>query len=182
MGAVGFCVVSLVVFATVAFAERWLYQTLGLWGAYILWTVLFIVLGSAVFIPLIAPPYRRKWGAVFTGAFLTYAIGWVSAYFALPNLLGEWIGAFSGSVLMGLTFATGFGMFLCAPRLTGTVCLTLFVTNALGYFLGSIANEALKGQWGMLLWGGIYGIFLGAGIGATLSLLQTSPPRDERAE
>ena len=48
IGGIGFSVVSLCVFATVAFAERWMYTNLGLLGAYVVWTILFILLGGAV--------------------------------------------------------------------------------------------------------------------------------------
>jgi hypothetical protein len=48
-GAIGFGLASLCVFATVAFAERWMHQNLGLFGSYIAWIVLFILLSGAVF-------------------------------------------------------------------------------------------------------------------------------------
>ena len=48
-GAIGFGLVSLCVFATVAFAERWMYRNLGLSGSYLAWTVLFILLSGVVF-------------------------------------------------------------------------------------------------------------------------------------
>ena len=47
-GAVGFSLVSLLVFATVAFGERWMYTRLTVWGAYLAWTLAFILLGGAV--------------------------------------------------------------------------------------------------------------------------------------
>src|SRR5262249_58555555 len=53
IGSFGFCFASLCVFATVAFAERWMYRNLGLSGAYIAWTVLFIFLGGALLSPLV---------------------------------------------------------------------------------------------------------------------------------
>ena len=43
-GAIGFGLVSLFVFATVAYGERRMYQNLGMLGAYLTWTVTFIVL------------------------------------------------------------------------------------------------------------------------------------------
>ena len=46
LGGLGFGLASLLVFATVAFGERWMYTHLGLWGAYLAWTVLFIGLGG----------------------------------------------------------------------------------------------------------------------------------------
>ena len=48
----------------------------------------------------------------------------------------------------------------------------LFVTNSIGYFLGSALNDYFGGREGMLLWGAAYGLFLGAGIGAVLWFAQ----------
>jgi hypothetical protein len=53
--------------------------------------------------------------------------------------------------------------------------MLLFIANSAGYFLGSAINEYVGGPSGMLLWGVVYGLFLGAGIGALLSLLQVMP-------
>src|SRR5262245_62761731 len=58
IGGFGFCFASLCVFATVAFAERWMYRNLGLSGAYIVWTALFILLGGALLSPLVIGPGR----------------------------------------------------------------------------------------------------------------------------
>jgi hypothetical protein len=59
-GAIGFGIVSLCVFATVAFAERWMYQNLGLLGSYLTWTVLFILLSGAVFGSLVVERRRLR--------------------------------------------------------------------------------------------------------------------------
>src|ERR1051326_7436856 len=48
-GAIGFALVSLCVFATVAFGERWMYRNLGVLGSYVAWMVLFVVLSGALF-------------------------------------------------------------------------------------------------------------------------------------
>ncbi|MCG8605049.1 hypothetical protein MJD09_08635 [bacterium] len=53
IGSVGFCLASLCMFATVAFSERWMYNNLGVLGAYLIWTMLFIGLGGVVFPPLV---------------------------------------------------------------------------------------------------------------------------------
>ncbi len=173
-GAIGFGLVSLCVFATVAFAERWMYQTLGLLGAYLAWTVLFILLSGAVFGSLIVVRWRLpKFYFLFGLAFFAYAAGWVVAYFTLRNTAGEWLGALAGSVLMAVVFAAGFGRL----RSTGKLSAVLFVSNALGYFLGSALNNSFGGRPGMLLWGVAYGVFFGAGIGAALHLVQQEPRR-----
>ena len=58
IGSLGFLLASLCVFATVAFAEGWMYRSLGLSGAYVVWTVLFIFLGGALLSPLVIGPGR----------------------------------------------------------------------------------------------------------------------------
>jgi hypothetical protein len=170
-GAIGFGLVSLCVFATVAFGERWMYKTLGLTGAYLTWTVLFIALSGAVFGSLVVVRWRLpKFYLLFGLAFFAYAAGWMLAYFTLRNTAGEWVGSLAGSIFMALVFAAGF------RSLSSTVKLStlLFVTNSLGYFLGSALNNLLGGHPGMLLWGVAYGLFFGAGIGAALHLVQRS--------
>lgn len=170
-GAIGFSVVSLIVFATVAFGERWMYRNLGLLGAYLVWTALFILLGGGVLGTLVAGRWRLpKFYLLYGLAFLFYAIGWVAAYFSLRGTAGEWVGSLAGSFLMALVFAVGFNMI----RSTLKFSVLLFVANSLGYFIGSLLNDSVGGRGGMLLWGLVYGLFLGAGMGAVLHYCQVA--------
>jgi hypothetical protein len=168
-GGLGFGVVSLCVFATVAFAERWMYRNLGVLGAYLVWTALFILLGGAVLGSLVVGRWRLpKFYLLYGLAFFAYAVGWVAAYFTLRDVPGEWVGSLAGSVLMALVFAAGFGAMRSALKFAAL----LFVANSVGYFLGAFLNGYFGGASGMLLWGAMYGLFLGAGIGAVLHLAQ----------
>lgn len=168
-GALGFCLVSLCVFATVAFAERWMYEQLGLYGAYLAWTALFILLGGGALGSLVGGRWRLPGFYILFGlAFFAYAFGWVGAYFTLRGAAGEWAGSLAGSLLMGCVFALGFGV----PRAALKLSAMLFVANTVGYFLGSALNDLAGGRAGMLLWGGTYGLFLGAGLGAALHTAQ----------
>lgn len=169
-GGLSFGLVSLCVFATVAFAERWLYTRLGLVGAYLAWTLLFIIPGGAVLHALVVGERRGiKFYLLFGAAFFAYAVGWVLPYFMLSGgAAGEWVGSLAGSVLMGLVFAVGFGVL----RTALVLCVILFVANSTGYFLGSALNDSIGGRVGMLLWGAAYGLFLGAGLGAVLHVAQ----------
>lgn len=168
-GALGFCVASLCVFATVAFAERWMYALLGLVGAYVAWTALFILLGGGALGMLVVGRWRLpRFYALFGLAFFAYAAGWVGAYFTLRRAAGEWAGSLVGCVLMGSVFALGFG----ALRSTLKLSAVLFIAHAVGYFLGSALNDAVGARAGMLLWGGVYGLCLGAGLGAALHFAQ----------
>ncbi|CAN5569474.1 hypothetical protein BH20ACI3_BH20ACI3_03940 [soil metagenome] len=172
-GSLGFGFVSLCVFATVAFAERWMYKHLGLFGAYLAWTVLFLLLGGGILGSLVVRLQMPRFWLLFAAAFFAYAAGWIGAYFALRGVAGEWIGSLAGSLLMGLVLAAGFGV----ARSALSLAAILFAANSLGYFLGSAVNDSLGGRAGMLLWGLIYGLCLGAGIGAVLHLAQTRGAR-----
>lgn len=167
LGSLGFGLASLAVFATVAFGERWMYAHLGLWGAYFTWTVLFIGLGGGVLQPLVQPPMRGvRFFGVFACAFVCYVFCWCGAYFSVRGPLGEWLGAFFGSLFMGQALSGAFQVRKAPFRLPAI----LFVANSAGYFLGSLLNDAYARPTGMLLWGGVYGLCLGAGLGAVLYL------------
>src|SRR6185437_9182404 len=169
-GAIGFAVVSLCVFATVAFAERWMYHNLGLFGSYIAWIVLFILLSGAVFGSLVVIDRWRlpKFYLLWAVAFFAYAAAWMIAYFTLGRRAGEVVGAIAGSIFMALVIATGFRTLGSTVKLSAI----LFVSNSLGYFLGAALFDALSEPTGMLLFGVVYGLFFGAGIGAGLQLAQ----------
>jgi hypothetical protein len=169
-GALGFCAVSLLVFATVAFAERWMYTNLTVLGAYLVWTALFILLGGAAFAPLVVTERWRfpKFYLLFSLAFFLYAIGWMASYFTLQDGAGEWLGSLAGSILMALVFAAGFRV----TRSTLKFSAILFVANSLGYFLGAALLRYYMSKTGMILYGLIYGVCLGAGLGAVLHLAQ----------
>ena len=169
IGGVGFSVVSLCVFATVAFGERWMYTHLGVLGAYLVWTGLFILLGGAVLGSLVVGRWRLpKFYVLYGIAFFAYAVGWVGAYFTLKGRAGEWVGSVAGSALMAFVFAAGFG----AIRSVMKLFVILFIANSLGYFVGSALNDYVGGKGGMLLWGTLYGLCLGAGMGAVIRLAQ----------
>lgn len=173
IGGIGFCLASMCVFATVAFAERWMYRTLGFAVAYLVWTLLFILLGGGVLSALVVKMRVWKFYVIFALAFFAYAVGWTGAYFGTRgSKLGEWFGSLAGSVLMGLVFSIGFGVI----RLVIGLSVLLFIANSLGYFLGSTLNDSVGGKTGMMLWGVSYGLCLGAGLGAVLHFAQTRKP------
>jgi hypothetical protein len=174
-GGIGFSAVSLCIFATVAFAERWMYTSFGVLGAYVIWTGLFILLGGAVLGSLVVGRWQLpKFYLLYGLAFFVYAAGWVAAYFILRGAAGEWVASVVGSGLMALVFAAGF-------RTLGNTLkfsMLLFVANSLGYFAGSAVNSYVGDKTGMLLWGVIFGLCLGAGIGAVLHLAQARQATD----
>jgi len=173
-GAIGFCLASLLVFATVAFGERWMYRHLGLTGSYVVWTLLFIALGGGVLSRLVIGPGRlARFYLLFSVAFLAYAVGWVGAYFTLHGRVGELLGAVIGPALMGLVLAWAFGSMRSALKIIGA----LYLGNWGGYFLGDFLNNSWRGKLGMLSWGVTFGLGLGAGLGTALYFAQ-SPTRE----
>src|SRR6185369_13890057 len=131
-GAIGFSLVSLCVFATVAFAERWMYRNLGVLGSYVAWTALFVALSGAVFGSLVVGRWRLpRFYLLWALAFFVYAAAWMLAYFSLCRTTGEVVGSLAGSVLIAVVLAGGFN----ALRSVGKVVIVIFVANALGYFL-----------------------------------------------
>jgi hypothetical protein len=170
IGSFGFCFASLCVFGTVAFAEQWMYRNLGLSGAYFVWTVLFIFLGGALLSPLVIGAGRLwRFQLVFGSAFLLYAVGWIGSYFTLRGVAGEWAGSLLGSILMALVITLAFGVI----KTLFAQAAVLFIANSAGYFLGDLLNNSARGKTGMLLWGVLYGLCLGAGLGLSLFLAQT---------
>lgn len=171
-GAIGFTIVSLCVFATVAFAERWMFRNLGLLGSYLTWTALFILLSGALFGSLVVSRWRLpRFYLLWAVAFFAYAAAWMIAYFTLGRTVGELVGALVGSSLMAVVFAAGFRALGSILKLSAV----LFVSNALGYFMGAALFDSLSAPSGMLLFGVVYGLFFGAGIGAALHLVQRQP-------
>src|SRR5688500_19993756 len=73
IGGLGFGAASVCVFATVAFAERWMYTQLGLYGAYLVWAAFFILLGGGVLGSLVI----GRW--VLTNFYLIFCL----AFFAI---------------------------------------------------------------------------------------------------
>jgi hypothetical protein len=165
-GALGFAVVSTLVFSTVAFAERWMYQNLTLAGAYGVWTVLFLVASPLAFLPLVPmTATRRMFPVWFNIAFLAYCALWCAGWFLSPNTVGELVGCTAGSIAMASVLVLR--GFVRQPFVTAG--LLLAICNLLGYFAGGYLNAKFGGPAGMLIWGLLFGAGTGAGIGAILA-------------
>jgi hypothetical protein len=146
-----------------------MFRNLGLTGSYLTWIVLFILLSGVVFGRLVVGRWRLpKFYLLFGLAFFAYAAAWMIAYFTLRSATGEFVGSLAGSVLMALVLAAGLGSLKSTLKLSAV----LFVSNALGYFLGAALFYSLSEPAGMLLFGVVYGLLFGAGIGAALQIAQ----------
>lgn len=169
-GAVGFVIASLAVFGSVAVAERAIYRTLGVAGAYVLWTGMFMGLGGVLLGRLVPGPGNlRRFAGVFALGFALYGIGWCLGWFGVRRFWGEFLGTLLGAVLLHLVLVSAFGrMNLFLRTLLATVA-----ANLEGYFLGEWIWRTLdRSPLGMTLWGVVYGLFVGGGIGWLLYRLQ----------
>lgn len=165
IGGIRFAIASTLVFSTVAFAERWMYQNLTVPGAYGVWTVLFLAASPVAFMPLVPmTATRRMFPVWFNIAFLAYCALWCAAWFLSPNSLGEVVGCIAGSIAMARVLV----LRGCVRKPFLTASLMLAACNLLGYFAGGFLNAKLNGPAGMLTWGLLFGAGTGAGIGAIL--------------
>jgi hypothetical protein len=170
-GSLRFGLASLLVYATVAFGERWMYRHLGLPGAYGVWTLLFISFGGLALRPLVVQPKaKRSFWQWFGLAFFAYAAGWMASYFTLRGAAGEVLGSLVGSAILGMVFAAVFGAWSRYPRIS----VELFVAHSAGYFLGEWLHHSFHGKIGMLLWGVCYGLGFGLGLARALYWAQTA--------
>lgn len=169
-GALGFALVSTAVFSTVAFAERWMYTNLTMIGAYVAWTVMFLVLAPLAFIGIVPSDRRRTFPLWFNAAFFGYCVLWCVGWFVSPNTVGEVVGCTAGSLAMtGVLVWRGY-----VEKPVMMAGLVVAVANLLGYFAGGYLNAKLGGPTGMLVWGALFGAGTGAGIGAILRSDQKS--------
>jgi hypothetical protein len=166
-----FGLASLMVYATVAFGERWMYRSLGFPGAYGVWTLLFVALGGLVLKPLVVlPKAKRTFWLWFALAFIAYASSWMASYFTLRGSAGEWLGSILGSAALGLVVAM---TFRSRSRYL-KIAVELFLAHSAGYFLGEWLHSSLHGTMGMLLWGVCYGLGFGFGLARALYWAQTA--------
>jgi hypothetical protein len=174
-GSLGFGLVSLAVFGTVAFGERWLYAHLGRLGSYAFWTLLFVG-GAGAMLNLLVIGSRTllRFYALFTLSFLIYAVTWTAAYFILKRETGEWIGGVCGTVLMALVLCGSFGAF----HTLGRAIVAMLFGNLGGYFVGRLVWTSVPGPAGMIGWGIIYGLGFGLGLGYALYAFQERVRRE----
>ncbi len=117
-----------------------------------------------------------RFAIAFAVSFLAYAFIWSTAWFLLPNTLGEVLGSSLGLLVLVTIMKKAYS--LAMTRMAGVALVFLFHT--VGYYLGGFAYEALQGRGAYpitldasaptirtiarLAWGVGYGLGLGSGI------------------
>ena len=159
-GALGFAVVSTAAFAVWAYGARWFHDHGGEGAMYAACFAVFILLAGLLLSPR-AGGMGRFYGSFFP-AFLAYAVLWCVAWFTLRDGAGEWLGSGLGCAAFSGVLAWRLGSW----RGLGLAMLILFVTHSAGYFAGEwLYYGSGKTAVDRLLWGVLYGLGFGAGIG-----------------
>ncbi|MBL9113820.1 MAG: hypothetical protein JNJ83_02360 [Verrucomicrobiaceae bacterium] len=173
-GAVGFSLVSLASFSVWAFASGWFKGRGGELGMYAGCALVFFVGTGLALSPLLqGPRARKRFNAAFLTAFAIYAVVWTVAWMALGFPYGEWVASGAGSLAFAITTAAFLGGWSKLPVAT----VLLFFFHSAGYFTGAqIYYTSEHGTAVKLLWGVLYGLGFGAGIGQLYYLLQSTGP------
>ncbi|MDQ3815402.1 MAG: hypothetical protein M3347_15905 [Armatimonadota bacterium] len=183
-GVIGFMLVSIAGFAPWAVAGTWLYNFGEFW-VYVSCALVFIACsGPALHRLIIGPGSLARFYKLFGIAFAAYAAAWICCWMMIAGETGCLIGLFVGAALMGWILTRAFD----APSATLPVIAVLFVSNALGFYGGASAQlRVMRMQDFMLLlgrlhissmmvaqllWGAVYGICFGAGLGLAFFLCQ----------
>lgn len=173
VGAFGFCAVSLLVFATWSYGERWMYSQFGVYGAYFIWIALFMLTSGAVLSPLIiGPGHLLRFYLFFIVAFFCYGAAWTLIYLNVRGVLRpwrEWIASLVGSIIWAVLIALAFG----AKKQLWKLMAVMFVAHSAGYFIGTALFWAMRSETGNLLYGVIYGVGMGLGLGGSFYIAQS---------
>jgi len=172
-GIIGFAIISVAGFVPWAVFGLWFRSHLGEAALYTACALIFIGLSGPLLHRLIIGPgsLTRFW-KIFGISFAGYSIAWIIGWMVLRGHPGSIAGLLAGTVVMGSILVTAFE---AKGRLVH-VCASLFVLNALGYFLGGeIEGKLIHYQplAAKLQWGLCYGIGFGAGLGLAFYLCQS---------
>lgn len=172
-GTAGFTFVSVAGFVPWAVFGRWFHQHGGEAGMYAACAVVFILLtGPLLHKLIIGPGSMSRFYKLFGLSFTVYSIAWIVGWMQLRDHAGSVVGLLAGTVLMGGMMAAAFDAWGQVVK----VIAVLFLLNSAGYFIGGVVEGALIQQHklaAMLMWGVLYGIGLGAGLGLAYHFCQT---------
>jgi len=186
-GMIGFTLVSFGGFAPWVLAGRWFYRHTGEAGLYAVCAVVFVGLSGLVLHRLIIGPGSLiRFYKLFSLAFVSYAIAWTIGWMTFRGGAGGIAGLLAGTAVMGAILAHGFA----ARGVAWKIIAVLFVANAIGYFagewaynavlalkegnaLGIVLDRSVRTIFSKAAWGLFYGLGFGAGIGCAFHLCQT---------
>ena len=172
-GMAGFTLVSVAGFIPWAVFGKVFHRAGGEVGLYVVCALVFIGLAAPLLHRLIlGSGSLLRFYQVFTPAFAAYSVAWIAGWMLLRGHLGSMVGLLAGTAVMGAMLVAAFDAWNQAVK----VIVTLFTLNAAGYFVGGVVEEALLQYHkvaAMLMWGVLYGLGFGAGLGVAFHLCQS---------
>jgi CDP-diglyceride synthetase len=171
-GGIGFAAVSTAAFSVWVFGGGWLHHHGGELVMYAGCCLVFVLLSGLFLHPLLegAGTLMRFYG-IFIPAFLAYAVAWCAGWFWLGAGDGEWMASLIGSLAFTVVMAAR----LKGWRVLLPSALVMFVTHSAGYFAGErVCYASLHSKPSELIWGALYGLGFGVGIGYTFAMMQRS--------
>jgi len=181
IGIIGFTTVSLLGFLPWVLAGRWFYQNTGEAGLYVVCTCVFIAASGPLMHRLILGPGSLwRFYAVFTIAFLGYAVAWIGAWMILGGHTGSVVGLLLGTAWMGGILSWAFS----ASKTALPIISALFLLNSAGYFAGGptdavilgmediIPTDTTRNALAHISWALLYGVGFGAGLGYAFHQVQ----------
>ena len=169
-GGLGFAAVSTAAFAVWVFGGGWFHSHGGELAMYGGCCAVFLLLSGLLLHPLLEGQGRIwRFYRIFIPAFLAYAIAWCGGWFWWGAGVGEWIGSLAGTLAFTMVMAA----MLKGWRRWWLSALVMFVGHSAGYFGGAeVCNQSLHSKGSELVWGLLYGLGFGAGIGYAFALMQ----------
>jgi hypothetical protein len=172
-GALGFAVTSVAAFSVWAFGAGWFEGHGGELAMYSGCAAVFVLLSGLLLHPLLKGSDRvARIYKTFIPAFLAYAVAWCVAWMGMRDRTGEWMGSAAGSV----AFAAVLALMFRNGRALLPAAVVVFILHSAGYFAGSVIYEDFMHMpRGRLVWGLLYGLGFGAGIGYAYWAMQRRP-------
>jgi hypothetical protein len=170
LASLGFAAVSVGAFSVWVFGGGWFHHHGGEAAMYASCCLVFAVLSGLLLHPLLAGSATLwKFYRLFIPAFMAYAVAWCAGWFLLGAGQGEWVASLAGSFAFAAVMAASCGN----RRALLPAALVMFLAHSAGYFCGEkVCYASLHSARGELVWGLLYGLGFGAGIGHTFWLMQ----------
>lgn len=166
-GALSFGAVSLLAYSI--YAYRLIEGTAAM---YTTTAAVYVVLSGVVLSRLVAGPGAvPRFSLLFAASFVVYAVAWCAFWFGLKGKhhADVW-GAALGLAAMTAMIRSAFGS---RGSLLPMIAV-LFGFHTVGFYLGEVAHDIVRGTNGKLLWGLGHGLGFGAGLGYVLYACQSA--------
>ena len=171
-GGLGFAVVSTAAFGVWVFGGKWFSHHGGEAAMYAGCCLVFLLLAGVLLHPLLQGQKTvSRFYKIFIPAFIVYAVAWCAGWFLMGAGNGEWVASLAGSVAFTVIMAAMLNGWRALPL----SALVMFLGHSAGYFAGEkVCYTSLHSANSELMWGALYGLGFGLGIGHAFAAMQRS--------